>query len=73
MVYNNTIKNTENGFLVNTGASNNKIHSNTIINATELGIENDEGAGDGNTFTENALINTTLNSQDDEEEEEEET
>lgn len=71
-IYNNTIKNTENGFLVNTGASDNKIHSNTIINATELGIKNDESAGDGNTFTENALINTTLNSQDDEKDEEEE-
>jgi parallel beta-helix repeat protein len=71
-IYNNTIKNTENGFLVNTGASDNKIHSNTIINATELDIKNDEGASDGNTFTENALINATLNSEDDEKDEEKE-
>jgi poly(beta-D-mannuronate) C5 epimerase len=77
-IYNNTIKDTENGFQLNTGASDNRIHSNTIINATELGISNGEDVGDGNTFTDNTLINATLKSQDEgeaeeEEEEEEET
>ncbi len=59
-------------FLSTRGASDNKIHSNTIINATELGISNEEDAGDGNTFTDNTLFNATLVKQDDEEEEEEE-
>ncbi len=66
-IYNNTIKDTNNGFLINEGASDNRIHSNTIINATGLGINIGEDAGDGNTFTDNTLIDATLVEQGDEE------
>jgi mannuronan 5-epimerase len=73
-IHNNTIRNTVQGIYVNTGASDNEFGSNAIVNATELGININEGDDDGeeaggnNVLLDNTLVNATLpaDTQDDE-------
>jgi hypothetical protein len=54
------------GIYVNTGASDNEFRSNAIVNATELGININEGddegedAGSNNVLLDNTLDNATL-------------
>ena len=76
-IYNNTIRDTNQGIYVNTGASDNEFKSNTIINATELGIninegDDDDDAGSNNALLDNVLVNAELADTQEEEEEEEE-
>jgi mannuronan 5-epimerase len=55
-VYNNTVSNSGEGIYVKAEAANNKIHGNTITNATSNGILVNTGAFD-NTFSSNTIIN----------------
>ncbi|MGE5633700.1 MAG: right-handed parallel beta-helix repeat-containing protein, partial [Deltaproteobacteria bacterium] len=63
-IYNNTIMNSINGIVVTADASDNTFHFNKIVNATESGILNvkgDTGTVVGNTFENNKLINSKVN------------
>ena len=57
--------------LVNTGASDNTFTSNTIINATELGINVEDSDSVNNRFENNNLINSKVAEEEGEEGEEE--
>jgi parallel beta-helix repeat protein len=49
-IYNNTIRDANQGIYVNTDASDNEFRSNTKINATELGVNINEGDDETKTL-----------------------
>jgi hypothetical protein len=53
--------------LVNTGASDNTFTSNTIVNATELGINIEDKDSVNNRFENNNLINSKVAEEEEEE------
>ena len=57
----NTIINaTSNAILINTGAFDNRVSSNTIINATKFGINVEDSDSVSNRFENNKLINSKV-------------